>query len=103
MGHNWVLVMRPTLLRRHCGPGAGAGELNYVRRGDTHVLAHTKTIGGGETTSVTFPTSILRKAALPVPVHLPGHSALIPAELEVPCSDALWPGKCTGTGRRRLS
>ena len=39
---------------------------------------HTKTIGGGESTSVTFPTSILKKGgAYQYLCTFPGHNALM--------------------------
>jgi azurin len=61
MGHNWVLVSGPDLdTVANAGMGAGL-QNNYVAPGDKRVLAHTKVVGGGETTSVTFPTSILKQ------------------------------------------
>jgi azurin len=40
--------------------GMPAGlEKDYVKAGDTRIIAHTKVVGGGETTSVTFPVSKL--------------------------------------------
>ncbi len=39
----------------------GAGLANdYVAAGDKRVLAHTKTIGGGDSTSVTFASATLK-------------------------------------------
>ena len=53
MGHNWVLVSTPDLQAvATAGMGAGLAS-NYVQPGDKRVIANTKTIGGGETTSVT--------------------------------------------------
>jgi azurin len=60
MGHNWVLVNGPDLdAVANSGMGAGL-QNNYVAAADKRVLAHTKVVGGGETTSVTFPTSGLK-------------------------------------------
>lgn len=61
MGHNWVLTRtadyRPVALA-----GARAGlAADYVPAGDARVLAHTKIIGGGESTSITFPTAGLQR------------------------------------------
>ena len=40
--------------------GVGAGPDNdYVKPGDERVIAHTKIIGGGEESSVTFPVAKL--------------------------------------------
>jgi azurin len=63
MGHDWVLVNAADLTAVATA-GMGAGLANdYVAPGDKRALAHTKVIGGGETTSITFPTSILKKGA----------------------------------------
>ena len=78
MGHNWVLVNAADLVEV-ANAGLTAGLPNsYVPPGDKRVLAHTKTIGGGETTSVTFPTSILKKGgAYAYLCSFPGHNALM--------------------------
>src|SRR5256885_17033115 len=61
MGHNWVLVNAADLAAvATAGLGAGLAS-DYVAPDDKRVLAHTKTIGGGETTSVTFGASLLKK------------------------------------------
>jgi len=78
MGHNWVLVSAADL-----GDVANAGMTaglpnNYVPPADKRVLAHTNTIGGGDTTSVTFPTSSLKKGgAYAYLCTFPGHNALM--------------------------
>jgi azurin len=78
MGHNWVLVSGPDLSAvANAGMGAGL-QNNYVAPGDKRVLANTKTIGGGETTSITFPTSILKKGGdYKYLCTFPGHNALM--------------------------
>ena len=78
MGHNWVLVSGPDLgAVATAGMGAGLAN-NYIAPGDKRVLAHTKTIGGGETTSVTFPTSILKPGGdYKYQCTFPGHNALM--------------------------
>ena len=78
MGHNWVLVNAADL-NTVANAGMGAGLTNdYVAPGDKHVLAHTKTIGGGQTTSVTFPTSILKPGGeYRYLCTFPGHNALM--------------------------
>jgi azurin len=78
MGHNWVLVNAADLVEV-ANAGLSAGLPNsYVPPGDKRVLAHTKTIGGGETTSVTFLTSILKKGgAYAYLCTFPGHNALM--------------------------
>ena len=78
MGHNWVLVNAADLAAvATAGMGAGLAS-DYVAPDDKRVLAHTKTIGGGETTSVTFRTSILKKGgAYEYLCTFPGHNALM--------------------------
>jgi azurin len=78
MGHDWVLVKTPDLTAvDQAGLGAGLAN-NYVAPGDKRVLAHTKVIGGGETTSVTFSAAILRKGGdYSYLCTFPGHSALM--------------------------
>lgn len=57
--------------------GAKAGlASNYIKPGDTRVLARTKVIGGGETTSVTFKSVRLKIGTDYVFFcSFPGHSA----------------------------
>jgi azurin len=76
MGHNWVLVNAPDLDAVANG-GVSAGlQNNYLAAGDKRVLAHTKVVGGGETTSVTFPTSTLKKGGdYKYLCTFPGHHA----------------------------
>lgn len=61
MGHNWVLTR--TADYRPVAIAGGRANLasSYLPAGDKRVIAHTKVIGGGETTSVTFPTAGLTR------------------------------------------
>jgi azurin len=60
MGHDWVLVNAADVTAVATA-GMGAGLANgYVPAGDKRVLAHTKVVGGGESTSITFPASVLK-------------------------------------------
>ena len=83
MGHNWVLVNGADLEAVANG-GMGAGLANdYVAAGDKRVLAHSKVIGGGQTTSVTFPTSILKAGGdYRYLCSFPGHHALMRGTLK---------------------
>ncbi|PIE43547.1 MAG: azurin [Gammaproteobacteria bacterium] len=59
MGHNWVLTKADDA-HAVASDGISAGLANnYLKTGDTRVIAATKIIGGGESTSVTFPVSKL--------------------------------------------
>jgi len=61
MGHNWVLTRtadyRPVAL---AGARANLAS-SYLPAGDARVIAHTKVIGGGESTTIIFPTSALTR------------------------------------------
>jgi azurin len=78
MGHNWVLVNTPDLSAvANSGMAAGVAN-NYVAADDRKVLAHTKIVGGGESASVTFPTSSLKKGgAYMYLCTFPGHNSLM--------------------------
>jgi azurin len=78
MGHNWVLVNGADY-DAVTSAGMSAGLANdYVQPGDKRVLAHTKTIGGGQTTSVTFPTAGLKAGGdYRYLCTFPGHNALM--------------------------
>ena len=83
LGHNWVLVDAADF-NAVASAGMGAGLANdYVAPGDKRVLAHTKTIGGGQTTSVTFQTSILKPGGdYRYLCTFPGHNALMRGTLK---------------------
>ena len=61
MGHNWVLVKTADVTTvANAGMSAGLAN-NYLTTGDPHVIASTKIGGGGQSTTITFPTSKLTK------------------------------------------
>ena len=78
MGHNWVLT-KTADLTPVATDGMSAGIPNdYVKKGDARVIAHTKVIGGGQTTTVKFATSALKKGeAYSYFCSFPGHYALM--------------------------
>jgi azurin len=78
MGHNWVLVNAADLAAV-ASAGMGAGLANdYVAPADKRVLAHTKVIGGGDSTSVSFASSILKQGgSYSYLCTFPGHNALM--------------------------
>lgn len=53
MGHNFVLLKQGTDLPTFANKAMTAAASDYIPEGD-EVIAHTKLIGGGETTSITF-------------------------------------------------
>ena len=82
MGHNWVLTN--TADSNGVGnDGLGAGlAANYVKAGDKRVIAHTKVVGGGQSDTITFPTSALKKGGdYEYICTFPGHSALMKGKL----------------------
>jgi azurin len=83
MGHNWVLVNAADF-NAVVNAGTAAGLANdYVQPDDKRVLAHTKTIGGGQTTSITFPTSVLKAGGdYRYLCTYPGHNALMRGTLK---------------------
>lgn len=76
MGHNWVLV-RAADLNAVANAGMAAGlHNNYLAPGDKRVIAATKVVGGGESATVTFPTSLLRRGeAYRYLCTYPGHNS----------------------------
>lgn len=82
MGHNWVLTKTEDA-KAVASDGAAAGVDNdYVKPNDGRVIAHTKTIGGGDTTSVTFPVSQLTTGgAYTFFCSFPGHIAIMQGTL----------------------
>ncbi|HTD12693.1 MAG TPA: azurin [Steroidobacteraceae bacterium] len=78
MGHNWVLVNSADLAAvANAGMGAGLAN-DFVAPADVRVLAHSKIIGGGDSTTVTFPSSRLKPGgSYSYLCTFPGHSALM--------------------------
>lgn len=55
MGHNWVLLKQGTGIAEFAEGAATAGlDGDYIPADASAVIAHTKTIGGGEETTITF-------------------------------------------------
>ncbi|MBO9652076.1 MAG: azurin [Variovorax sp.] len=78
MGHNWVLTTAADM-QAVATDGIAAGlDKNYIKAGDTRVIAHTPVVGGGESTSVTFDTNKLKAdQSYAFFCSFPGHSALM--------------------------
>ncbi|MBS0292836.1 MAG: azurin [Proteobacteria bacterium] len=78
MGHDWVMT-KTADMQAVLADGASAGlDKDYLKPGDTRVLAHTKIIGGGESDSVTFATSLLKSGGpFSYFCSFPGHVALM--------------------------
>lgn len=83
MGHNWVLVKTADVSAvANAGMSAGLAN-NYLQPGDARVIAATKIIGGGETTTVTFPTAKLTKGGdYTFMCTFPGHYVIMKGKLK---------------------
>ncbi len=84
MGHNWVLTTTADF-QPAATDGMGAGlENEYVKKDDARVIAHTKVIGAGEKTSVTFPVSKLKAGeAYTFFCSFPGHWSMMKGTLKL--------------------
>jgi len=84
MGHNWVLT-KDSDFQAAVSDGMAAGAAgDYVKAGDERVIAHTKVIGGGETTSVEVDVAKLAAGQdYTFFCSFPGHSALMKGTLKL--------------------
>jgi azurin len=82
MGHNWVLTQTADVAAvANAGVTAGFDK-DYLPPGDAKIIAHTKIVGGGESTSVKFPTSKLTKGGdYSFFCSFPGHYGLMKGKL----------------------
>jgi len=78
MGHNWVLTRAQDVQAVAMDGMRASFADGYVKPGDTRVIAHTKIIGGGESTTLRFATRALQKGgAYAFFCSFPGHFALM--------------------------
>ncbi len=84
MGHNWVLA-KSSDVSGIASDGVGAGfAKDHIKDGDARVIAHTKIVGGGQSTSVTFPTSKLKAGeSYTYFCSFPGHSSIMKGAFKV--------------------
>jgi azurin len=84
MGHDVVITKTSDMEAVDAdGRAAGLGS-GYVKADDPRVIAHTKLIGGGETTSVSFPVSKIKDGGpYTFFCSFPGHSALMKGSISV--------------------
>ncbi len=82
MGHNWVLT-KDTDAAAVAQDGIAAGIANdYVKPGDTRVIARTAIVGGGQSVTIRFPTSPLKKGgSYTYECTFPGHNAIMHGKL----------------------
>lgn len=84
MGHN-VAIAATEVWQAAAQDGIKGGlEGDYVMAGDERIIAHTAIIGGGQTTSVSFPGSALTAGtAYTFFCSFPGHWTVMKGELVV--------------------
>jgi len=78
MGHNWVLSKAADMPGIATDGMAAGIDKNYLKDGDTRIIAHTKIIGAGEKDSVTFDVSKLTAGeSYEFFCSFPGHNSLM--------------------------
>lgn len=78
MGHNWVLAGSADAEALATAGIKASRADSHLPRGDARVLAHTPVIGGGQSTTITFPTRALRKGGdYTFFCSVPGHWAMM--------------------------
>ena len=83
MGHN-VVVAKTADMHGIDADGIKAGAAaDYIKPDDARVIAHSKVIGGGETTSVKIPVAKLGAGPYSFFCSFPGHAALMKGTLTV--------------------
>jgi len=84
MGHNFVLTTAADATAAAAdGMKAGAAA-DYVKAGDTRVLAHSKVVGGGESTTVAIDVSKLKAGTdYTYFCSFPGHSFIMKGALKL--------------------
>ena len=84
MGHNWVLTTSTDFMPVAQAGGLAGADNDYVPVGDNRVLAASAVIGGGEETSVTFSTSLLKTGEdYTFFCSFPGHFAVMKGVFKV--------------------
>lgn len=84
MGHN-VVISKTADMNAVATDGSGAGVAgDYVKAGDSRIVAHTKIVGGGESTSVTFPVGTIKSGGpYSFFCSFPGHIMLMKGSINV--------------------
>ena len=82
MGHNWVLTTTANLEALATAAGKLPASSDHVPKGDARVLAASKVVGGGQSTTFTFSTSVLRKGGdYSFFCSVPGHWTMMKGKL----------------------
>lgn len=82
MGHNFVLLAQGTDVAAFGQKAAQARDTEYIPKSEaSKIIAHTKLIGGGESTSIEFKAP--KKGTYTYICSFPGHYALMQGKLIV--------------------
>lgn len=77
MGHN-VVIVKTADMAAVDADGAKAGLANdYIKPGDARVVAHSKVVGGGQSTSISFPVAKLTAGPYSFFCSYLGHMAIM--------------------------
>ena len=79
MGHN-VVIAKTSDINGVAADGATVPP-DHVKAGDTRVVAHSKMVGGGQSTSITFDTSKIADGGYSFFCTFPGHSVMMKGTL----------------------
>lgn len=84
MGHNIVIAAASDMQGIETDGIAAGIANNYVKPGDTRVIAHTRVVGGGESDSVSFPVGKLQSGGpYEFFCSFPGHAAIMKGTISV--------------------
>lgn len=84
MGHNVVIAKVADMQGVNADGAAAGAAAAYVKAGDARVVAHTGVVGGGQTTTVSFPVAgIQGDGPYAFFCSFPGHSALMKGNITV--------------------
>ncbi|MGY1423972.1 azurin [Lysobacter sp. A289] len=82
MGHNFVLGKTADVNGINAGGMKAGADADYVKAGDARVIAASKLIGGGESTTVTIPVAKLKAGEdYTYFCSFPGHVAMMKGSL----------------------
>lgn len=82
MGHNWVLTETSAYQAVATAGTAAGAAAGYLPKNDARIIASTKLIGGGETATVRFPVSKLKKGGdYTFFCSFPGHWTMMKGKL----------------------
>ena len=84
LGHDWVLARTADVAALTSGGVSAGFENGYLPAGDKRVIAATKIVGGGESTTITFSTSLLVVGGdYSFFCSYPGHSPMMRGRFQV--------------------